>query len=352
MITRDVRRNNKIGLSAQEDIMSGNIAAAKCRICGFSSFVILYNKQESGIEAKVLKCKNCGIVFIHPLSRKNTSIFAYQNKNVFSSNDLKRYQERLKRLESPFAKLILRRFYGYRNISLGKIPFVKKTLAFCLRGLFLRDIIHFRGEGRILDVGCGPALYLALLKSIGWKVYGVEVNTYACEYAVNKLGINVFCGELEKSNFPSDFFDVIRLVHVLEHLPSPLTTFTEIKRILKPDGIIYIETPNQRSFAFKCFKEKWPGIDSHIYAFSTQTLDFLCNKLGLRINKITYRSTKGTVIDSLERLWKEKFGIGCPFSFYKNKLIYNLVIKPFCFFLRFIHWADTFTAEITISDIK
>jgi len=47
-------------------------------------------------------------------------------------------------------------------------------------------------------------------------------------------------GMVEDGHFESDFFDVIRLSNVDEHLPQPKETFREIQRILKPQGIVYL----------------------------------------------------------------------------------------------------------------
>ena len=49
------------------------------------------------------------------------------------------------------------------------------------------------------------------------------------------LGLRVCEGRLEDAKFPDDFFDVIRLHHVLEHLLNPLESLREIGRVLKAD---------------------------------------------------------------------------------------------------------------------
>ncbi|MCH7916171.1 MAG: class I SAM-dependent methyltransferase [Deltaproteobacteria bacterium] len=64
------------------------------------------------------------------------------------------------------------------------------------------------------------------------------------------LGLKVYQGRLENAGFTDGLFDVVCLNHVLEHLPDPQVTMREIKRILKPDGIVYITVPNTRSLNF------------------------------------------------------------------------------------------------------
>ena len=75
---------------------------------------------------------------------------------------------------------------------------------------------------------------------------------------------------LKDAHFENSFFDVIRLSHVIEHLPNPKATFREIHRILKPDGIIYLTVPNTRSLVFWLFRENWYALDAprHVISYS------------------------------------------------------------------------------------
>jgi ubiquinone/menaquinone biosynthesis C-methylase UbiE len=56
--------------------------------------------------------------------------------------------------------------------------------------------------------------------------------------------------------FSDSFFDVVHLSTVLEHLPNPRTTFDEIYRILRPDGLVYVKVPNTQNLVFRLFGEK------------------------------------------------------------------------------------------------
>ena len=66
----------------------------------------------------------------------------------------------------------------------------------------------------------------------------------------------MFNGTVEAAGFPDSFFDVVRLSTVLEHLPNPRTTFDEIYRILRPDGLVYVKVPNTQNLVFRLFGEK------------------------------------------------------------------------------------------------
>lgn len=326
------------------------IQEIKCNLCEGSRFVSLFaeGKTKDKLDAKILKCLDCGLVFIFPQTGGDKLSSHYQDEGAINKQDLKRLNKRLERLNSFLGKLVLKNILGYKNINL-KTSVSGKAIGLILRGFFIKNIIRFRGEGRIVDIGCGTGLYLSLLKNIGWDTLGVEVNKHACEYARN-LGVNVFCGELEQANLPPNYFDVVRIVHVLEHLSSPLQSFVEIKRILKPNGVIYLEIPNQRSFAFRCFKERWLGISSHLYAFSPVTISFLCEKTGLHIQRIEFKSSKGVLLNSFEYLWEDMFSRPFPHSILKNKVFHILIVDPLRFFLNQIHRGDTLVAEIIKKD--
>ncbi len=319
----------------------------KCDLCGCLIFKKLYEKIEKGYQ--ILKCLSCGFVFVYPQSTAGKELDSYyQDASAVKDNDLVRFKKRLSQLNSPIRKAILKEFYGYKNIATTWNNGLSKIFVFLLLPFFCKDTIPFQGRGRILDIGCGSGLSLSLLKSIGWDVYGVEVNKFACDYAA-KMGVNIFCGELEKANFTPGFFDVIKITQVLEHLPSTDLVFAQMKRILKPGGTIYLEVPNLKSFAASCFKEKWLGIGGHLTAFSAETLSYIGKKHGLSMKKIRFKSNKGIILISLNYFWMDKFKCPLPNSILKNKAFYVLIVKPLCAALNLFHRGDTISVRFVIS---
>ena len=111
----------------------------------------------------------------------------------------------------------------------------------------LDQIEKYRPGGRLLDVGCAVGVFLAMAKARGWDVVGVDVSPFAASYAREKLGVNAIAGELEEAQFPDRHFDVITLWDVIEHFPDPIATLCEVRRILKDDGILFVDTPNEQS---------------------------------------------------------------------------------------------------------
>jgi len=124
----------------------------------------------------------------------------------------------------------------------------------------------------ILDIGCATGALLEYLRGRGWRVTGVEISPSA-GYAKNKRNLDVKTIPLEENNFPSSSFDVIHASHLIEHLNDPRSFLNEVHRILKPDGRIFITTPNIAGFQARFFGDFWrSAIFDHLYLFSIKTL--------------------------------------------------------------------------------
>jgi 2-polyprenyl-3-methyl-5-hydroxy-6-metoxy-1,4-benzoquinol methylase len=140
--------------------------------------------------------------------------------------------------------------------------------------------------GKLLDVGCGNGVRLARLRSMGWEVYGQDVDRVAVTYAHETFGIEAHLGRLEDMAFEERSFDCITLNHVIEHAHDPLALLTQARRLLKVGGLIVIVTPNTSSFACKHFGPYWRGLEPprHVHLFSPRTLSTMANKAGLTIS--------------------------------------------------------------------
>jgi SAM-dependent methyltransferase len=149
-----------------------------------------------------------------------------------------------------------------------------------------RPIITRKKGGRLLDVGCASGTFLrGMQKYPGWELGGVEVNAQVAQLASQRYGLNVFAGTLEQAAFPDNYFDVVTLWDVVEHLHNPAASLREIWRILKPDGLLLFRVPNGDSWDAKAFGACWAGLDvpRHLYVFSRGTLSALLEANGFHI---------------------------------------------------------------------
>ncbi len=97
----------------------------------------------------------------------------------------------------------------------------------------------------ILDIGCGWAQALLFFKKKGFNCYGFDPAIEAVEYGCKK-GLNIKHAGLDGMNvFENQKFEIVTMFNVLEHLADPSKTINQIKEILKPNGILVIDVPNE-----------------------------------------------------------------------------------------------------------
>lgn len=145
-----------------------------------------------------------------------------------------------------------------------------------------KPILRYKKEGKILDIGCGDGSLLKFMEELGWETYGIDFNEDSTRYAREVLKLNVFSGRLEEVSYPEDFFDIIILFHVLEHLSDPLDTLEKVLPLLKADGLLLVEVPNFASFEARLFRSRWFGIAAplHLYHFTPHTLTAMLKSAG------------------------------------------------------------------------
>lgn len=107
------------------------------------------------------------------------------------------------------------------------------------------------GSGRVLDVGCGNGILLKNFIDQGWSAYGVDLSPWANRFS-QMYGYKLYSSELENSNLPGNYFDVITSTSTLEHIPKPLQHLKTIMKLLKPGGTAYFSgIPNYQSLSIR-----------------------------------------------------------------------------------------------------
>jgi ubiquinone/menaquinone biosynthesis C-methylase UbiE len=107
----------------------------------------------------------------------------------------------------------------------------------------------FRVEGaRVLDVGCGDAGALIAFAEKGAQCAGIECFDTSLERgrlraADHGVEVDLRKGLAESIPFPDASFDLVMLDNVLEHVTDRPGTLREVRRVLKPGGLLYMVTP-------------------------------------------------------------------------------------------------------------
>jgi len=159
--------------------------------------------------------------------------------------------------------------------------------------------------GDLLDVGCGSGFDLLAMRDRHWRVAGVEMNPQAVERA-RAQGLDVRQGTLSEANFPAASFDVVTLFHVLEHVTDVLALVREIRRILRPGGVMLAQVPNFDGANARLFKAAWYELDvpRHVNFFSSATLRDLVGRASLEVASLRWIESAA----DFRRSFKNRFG--------------------------------------------
>lgn len=242
-------------------------------------------------------CMKCHSAYLDPRPSQVTIHRAYANYYTHKADtthapDYKSlsFLRRLRRIMSN----------GYLNDQYGTRRYPASILGLWVAKIFpaQREILDvefrylpvpLRGQ-RLLDIGCGSGKFLVSAREAGWQVSGIEPDPEAAD-TTRQLGVDVLVGTAELLDRESECFDVITISHVIEHVHDPKKLLEDIYRLLKPNGVLYIETPNIDSQWSNLFRKNWRGLETprHIVLFTPEGIANLLLKSGFRKIKNIYR---------------------------------------------------------------
>jgi 2-polyprenyl-3-methyl-5-hydroxy-6-metoxy-1,4-benzoquinol methylase len=247
----------------------------ECDLCGSNKQDLRYRFRE----LEVIKCKGCGLVFINEGAEK------FAPRTLYSTEYFNERGEYFLQVHDK----------NVTEVSGEHIESFREGL---------KLIQGIKQGGRLLDLGCAVGIFLALAKEDGWDVSGVDISDYAVSCARKRCKTEkVYAGELTDAHFSKGSFDVITMWDVVEHLAHPVATLREVHRVLKDDGVLLLDTPNEesliRNVAYTIYRLLggrivYPAIklyhSYHLYYFSGKTLQRLLDQVGFDLIKMIRKS--------------------------------------------------------------
>ncbi len=221
-----------------------------CPLCGSSKSAVFDQRQFRGHHVTNVICQVCGLVYQTPRMTPAESRTFYEAE----------YRLLYQGQEGPNPKDLAVQA-ARAQVTLG---FIDQQVKSCTR---------------ILDIGCSTGIWLLKLREhYQAQAIGIEPgNTYR-QYA-QSTGLEVYPSleGLQSAGLPC--FDMVSMMHVLEHLPNPVEYLQDLReKHLSTRGWLVLEVPNL--FAHDCFEI------AHLTAFSGHTLIQVVEQAGYRVIRL------------------------------------------------------------------
>jgi SAM-dependent methyltransferase len=203
----------------------------------------------------VCRCRGCGLIFLNPIPSWNLLSKYYLALDEIEASQIKS-SEKPTQILRPFLSLIKRGEVNQKNL-------------------------------RLLDVGCGDGAYLSDMRLKGLEVYGVEPDLIKVRIAQGK-SLKVFPGTLMELDGFINYFHVITLNHVLEHVPNPHETLEKCRELLTRKGTLIIQVPRADSFLARVFTRDCQSfvVPLHLFGYSLSNMMTLLKLHDFEISRI------------------------------------------------------------------
>jgi len=109
------------------------------------------------------------------------------------------------------------------------------------------DALEFARPGPLLDVGCSLGYTLEAARRLGLPASGTDVSAHAVD-ACRRRGFVALPGSLHELPYADASFTIVTMKHVLEHTPDPRAALAEVRRVLRPRGVVFVAVPNADYF--------------------------------------------------------------------------------------------------------
>lgn len=249
---------------------SGWKEVTNCPLCNSTDSKLEFVKYD---KIEIRGCKECGLRFNNFIPKNTNDLYSDESYLGIakSSYDANR---------------------DYRKMRFGKE-----------RIEILNTFLKKKKDPKLLDLGCGTGWFLELAREEGFSIYGQELGMALSQYASEVLNIKIYrdLNEIEEKNY----FDVITMFDLIEHVPDPLEMINKAIQLIKKGGLILIFTPNFDSYAVSKMKEDSNMVTpaDHLMYFNRSSIEYLAEKLDV---ELLFFQTKGIDMGDLKSYYEAK----------------------------------------------
>ena len=276
----------------------------RCPLCGSPRRRVLYGELTDRTHFcapgrwTLRSCDDCGCAYLDPRPTAESVDRAYSGYYTHGTDEEPSVTGGLRRWYAAARNGHLRSRWGVRrepsSAWLASLLVTgPRLLARQIDQGEMRGLPRPAGGRTLLDIGCGNGRFLSLARDAGWNVRGIDFDASAARAAAAR-GLDVSAGGVEVLAGESDRYDAITVGHVIEHIHDPRALLAACRRLLKPGGYFWIETPNVASHGRRLFGRDWRGLEPprHLILFDRRGLQSLMEAAGFaRVAPAAWRPT-------------------------------------------------------------
>jgi len=257
-----------------------------CPLCDSTVSSLFDNREFRGHPVTNVICQACGMVYQSPRMTEAESQAFYEAE--------------------------------YRLLYQGQEgPNPKDLTVQAARAQVVLDFVRqqVKSSPRILDIGCSSGILLQQFQAYyHCRACGVEPGNLYRQYAQSS-GLEVY-SSLEELHRPGlSHFNLVSMMHVLEHLPDPFEYLKSLReKFLEPGGWLLLEVPNL--YAHDCFEV------AHLISFSAHTLTQLVQKAGYRVFQLRAHGLPHSQLIPLYLTLLAQPDENAPYSFKPDRLVH------------------------------
>ena len=184
---------------------------------------------------------------------------------------------------------------------------------------------HIEPQSQVLEYGAIPLLMTGALAALDYNVRAVDIQPERFATSIADLGLDVTRCDVESEPLPfsEGEFDAVLFNELFEHLRiDPIFTLQETLRILRPDGVLLLSTPNLRSYrglrnlllrnqghavsagVYEQYEKlETLGHMGHVREYTTREVQDFLKRVGFRVETLIYRGGHGKGVVGLAEKW-------------------------------------------------